>query len=82
MCQNWLAILKNSCPLSTRSIVFSSASDVHFPRCVKLATLFILASFSTCTRNIGGLLVMQVTSSLAKYNGHHGVNPLLRGPNF
>jgi hypothetical protein len=45
MCQNWLAIFKNSCPLSTRSIVTSSASDVHFPRCVKLTTLFILASF-------------------------------------
>jgi hypothetical protein len=62
MCQNWQAILKDNCPLSTRSIVASSASDVHFLHCVKLATLFILASFSTCDGTIGGMF-----SSLVDY---------------
>jgi ABC-type microcin C transport system permease subunit YejE len=57
MCQNRLTILK-----ATKSIVASNASYVHFPRCVKLATLFIIASFSICVGTIGGMF-----SSLVDY---------------
>jgi hypothetical protein len=83
MCQNLLAFLKDNCPLSTTSIATSNALDVHLTHCVNLGTLFTLVGFFCLCKNcwwnvliIGGLLVLQVTLSLARYNGHHGVNPL------
>jgi hypothetical protein len=89
MRQNLLAFFKDSCPLSTSSIVTSNASNVHIPHCFKLGTLFILASFFFNVLKllwnvlfIGGLLVLEVISSLARYNGHHDANPLPFGPNF
>jgi len=60
MCQNLLAFLKDSCLLSTTSIIASSALDVHLPRCVKLRTLFTLAGFFTCATIVGGMFSLLV----------------------
>jgi len=60
MCQNLLAFLKNSCPLSVAFIVAFSASNVNLPCYVKLVTLFTLTSFFACVRTIGGMFSLLV----------------------
>ncbi len=56
--QNLLVFFKDSCIFSITSIVVSSALDVHLPRCVKLGTLFTLASFFACAGTIGGMFYL------------------------
>jgi hypothetical protein len=61
MCQDLLVFLTNdNCSLSNASIITSSASDVHFPCCVKLGTLFTLVSFFAYARIVGGMLSLSV----------------------
>jgi hypothetical protein len=60
MCQSLLAFLKDSCPLSTASIITSNASNVHLPHCVKLGTLFTLIGFFACARIFGGMFSLLV----------------------
>jgi len=60
MCQNLLAFFKDSCPLFTTSITTSNALNVHLPCCVKLGTLFTLASFFACARIVGGMFSLLV----------------------
>jgi hypothetical protein len=60
MCQNLLAFFKDSCPLSTTSIVASSTSDVHLPHCVKLGTLLTFIGFFACVGIVGGMFSLFV----------------------
>jgi hypothetical protein len=60
MCQNLLAFFKDIHPLSIASIATSSASNVHLPCCVKLGTLFNLASFFACVGTIGVMFSLLV----------------------
>ncbi len=58
--QKLLVFFKDNCLFSTISIVASSTSDVHLPRCVKLGTLFTIASFFSCAGTIGGMFYLLV----------------------
>jgi hypothetical protein len=60
MCQNLLAFLKDIHLFSTTSIATSSASNVHLPHCVKLGTLFTLASIFAYAGTIGGMFSLLV----------------------
>jgi hypothetical protein len=70
MCQNLFAFLQEVWPLSTTSIAFSKASNVHLPYVDNVETQYVLTNLLGCVAIVGGMFYLFAINYFCKSLPH------------